>query len=526
MDSVPKYLAEATSLSQKNLQLKVLKSVGKTFPSDRSRLFCVLGPIQQSQKICRTFAKKSRWSDALVKQLEKKLKSITPDTPGTPDTKDKCAIDIRFDEGGVCQFLFFDTMASTFEFHTWLRESFSGHFKQDWDGAWELVVSDLPKAWQQRAIESFSSLSLISQWGSPKTSKKKKKIKIKAIEISVHGSDNAKAVSLSAQKGAVLGHASNLVRTLAEIPPNLLSPKTYRDLIQKRATEHRYKFEFLDHQKLTKMGANAFLAVSRASPEASGIVHIWKPGTKGGKKVVLVGKGLCFDTGGYDIKTKHMYGMKNDMTGSAVALSLFESLIALDFKHEVHAYLALTENLISETAYKSNEVVAAMDGTTIEVVNTDAEGRMALADTLVLARREKPDLVVDFATLTGAAVYSLDTRRSAIFGGPASLLQSAFQAGEVSGERTWPFPIAGDYREPLKSDVADLLQCRVEGAADHIYAATFLQNFIGEDTNWVHVDLSCNENKGGLGLVTSTTTGFGVRWGVEFITKHFSRKKV
>jgi leucyl aminopeptidase len=184
---------------------------------------------------------------------------------------------------------------------------------------------------------------------------------------------------------------------------------------------------------------------------------------------------------------------------------------------EVHAYLALAENLISPTAFKPNEVVIASDGTSIEVVDTDAEGRMVLSDTLAFARKGKPDLLIDYATLTGAAIRSLDRRKSAVFSHREDLAQLAVKCGDASGERVWYFPLDADYRKGLKSKIADILQCSESNNADHIYAATFLSHFVGKETPWVHVDLVACEAKGGLGLIGSDTTGFGVLWTDEFV---------
>jgi leucyl aminopeptidase len=211
-----------------------------------------------------------------------------------------------------------------------------------------------------------------------------------------------------------------------------------------------------------------------------------------------------------------MYGMQRDMTGSAVALAILELAIRLNLPYEVHAFLGVTENLISHKAYKPSDVVVASNGTSIEVTDTDAEGRMVLSDVLSIAQKEGGDLMLDFGTLTGAVIRALDMRRSGIFTNQMKLLSTAYKCGEECGERVWGFPIGEDYAEQLKSDVADILQCRVAPEADHIYAATFLSHFAGEKIPWVHMDLSAAECTGGLGLVSSNTTGFGVRWALTF----------
>jgi leucyl aminopeptidase len=208
------------------------------------------------------------------------------------------------------------------------------------------------------------------------------------------------------------------------------------------------------------------------------------------------------------------------MTGSAIALSLFEALVKLDAPYEVHCYLALAENVISFDAYRPNDVVVASNGISIEVDNTDAEGRMCLSDTLAIASEEKPDFIIDYATLTGSVIRSIDTRRCGAYSNVLKVSQLAIEVGERSGERVWNFPIGGDYNEGIKSEYADVRQCSTSAAADHIYAATFLSKFVGKGIPWLHIDLAASGNKGGLGLVPTETTGFGVRFGLEMIREY------
>jgi leucyl aminopeptidase len=209
--------------------------------------------------------------------------------------------------------------------------------------------------------------------------------------------------------------------------------------------------------------------------------------------------------------------MQHDMTGSAIALSLFEALVKLEAPYEIHCYMALAENLIAFDAYRPNDVVVACNGISIEVDNTDAEGRMCLSDTLAIASEEKPDFIIDYATLTGSVIRSIDTRRSGAYSNVLKVSQLAVEVGERTGERVWNFPIGGDYNEAIKSSFADVRQCATAAAADHIYAATFLSKFVGKNIPWLHIDLAASGNKGGLGLVPTDTTGFGVRFGLEMV---------
>lgn len=325
--------------------------------------------------------------------------------------------------------------------------------------------------------------------------------------------------------GFETAEGSNLVRRLGFLPPNELNPELYGNEIRSLCRKHKLQVKFYGRSELKKMGAGAFLAVDRAVTHSkSGIYEItYKPSRSRNKKpIALVGKGLCYDTGGYDIKTGgYMLGMKGDMQGSAVALSTILTIARLKLPLQVKAYLAVTENLISEKAYKADEVVTAMNGMAIEVVNTDAEGRMALADTLTMATKSKPELCIDFATLTGAAVYSIGTRYSAGFTNREAYHQKIIQSGKASGERVWTFPLDEDYGKQLDSEIADILQCSKGKGVDHILAAYFLQKFVENDTPWIHIDLSAAENKGGLAHVDTEYSGFGVRFSLEFLRKHY-----
>jgi len=233
--------------------------------------------------------------------------------------------------------------------------------------------------------------------------------------------------------------------------------------------------------------------------------------------VTFVGKGICFDTGGHNLKpAKYMQGMHEDMNGSAVVLGILAAASKLKLPVALEGWVALAENHISPQAYRQNEVVTALNGTTIEVVHTDAEGRMVLADTLTLAAKGKPGLIADFATLTGSMHYALGSRMSGVFASSSALAHRASRAATASGERIVVFPYPEDYDSNLDSTVADVKQCSMEGEADHILATRFLSRFVG-DTPWLHMDLSGHNCKGGLGAVMSDTNGFGVAWGMALL---------
>lgn len=333
----------------------------------------------------------------------------------------------------------------------------------------------------------------------------------------------SKAVEAAATEALTITSAgTNLVRWLGKRAGNDLTCKTYIDYVRSLAKERRWKFEHINHDGLIKMKAGAFLAVVQGSEHKDyGIIKVtYTPSAKTAKDkhLVLVGKGLVFDTGGHSLKpSAYMLGMHGDMAGSAVALALVNTASLEQWPVKVTAFLAIADNMIGPKSYKPNDVITTAKGTTIEIIDTDAEGRMVLSDTLFLASKEKAQLMMDFATLTGSCVRAIGTTFSGVFSNRTVFTGSLIDAGYKSGERVWPFPMDKEFSECLESTSADWRQCREKGGVDHMEASQLLMHFAGKETPWVHVDLSAAENPGGLGHVPSEETGFGVRFAREFI---------
>jgi len=316
-------------------------------------------------------------------------------------------------------------------------------------------------------------------------------------------------------------HGNNLARWLTSMPPNKLDARNYADILRALAKHHGWEFRRYSTKDLKALGAGAFLAVAQGNADDSAcIVRLrHRPAKKSAKADVgLVGKGIVFDTGGNNLKPfQSMLDMHGDMQGSAVAVGTLLTMTLLGLPLAVDCWLAITENRIGPNAYKSRDVVKAANGKTIQTIHTDAEGRMALADTLVLACRDKPRMIVDYATLTGSAINAITKRYSSIFTNRPDWHPRLKRTGVVSGERVWPFPIGPEFVAELASDVADLKQCTVQATGDHIIAASFLNEFVDGDVPWVHVDLSAGEFDGGLGHVPTKVTGFGVRYTLSLL---------
>lgn len=318
---------------------------------------------------------------------------------------------------------------------------------------------------------------------------------------------------------------NGLARHLAVLPASELTAASYREFVSQLAQDEGWLCQHYDQAQLAELGAGAFLAVARGSEDNQGaMVKLSYYPPKPVRRIALVGKGICHDSGGYNLKVSgSMYGMHLDMGGSAVALGALYAISRAQLPYEVHCWLAIAENHIGPHAYRPGEVVTAINGTSIEVVDTDAEGRMVLADTLAMAAQDTPDLLIDYATLTGACKRALGSRYSGVFTNRSEWLVSLVNLGQRSGERIWPFPLDDDYDDNIESEWADLLQCAPGSSPDHIDAARFLAHFVPEQTPWLHFDLSGFRNKGGNGVVSSEVTGFGVRLTLDLLASPLGR---
>lgn len=422
----------------------------------------------------------------------------------------KTPVTVNLSGGGLCAFVMLDQGKSRFERNTILRKAVAPLLEER---PRELVLAVFGNVEGRREC-AREALQVAWLNGARLPTRKKKPEAKPLAKIHLYGARDAAGFA----DIAALAQANTLARELTALPPNDLTPGRYRERLREIARSRRWQHEELDMKRLRRIGAGAFVAVAQGSaPEDAAIVHLsWRP-KKAQGRIALVGKGICFDTGGHNLKpAKYMAGMHEDMNGSAVALGLMQVLADRKFPLAVDAWLPIAQNHLSPEAYKQNDIVTALDGTSIEIVHTDAEGRMVLADTLTLAARGKPDLIVDFATLTGSMAYALGSRYSGVFATTPELARLAVSAGEASGERVCIFPLDADYEAGLESKVADIKQCTLDGEADHILAARFLKRFTAERP-WLHMDLSASSCSGGLGAVGTDLTGFGVAWGVEFV---------
>ncbi|MCB0338273.1 MAG: leucyl aminopeptidase [Bdellovibrionales bacterium] len=315
--------------------------------------------------------------------------------------------------------------------------------------------------------------------------------------------------------------ATFLARDLVNTPANDCTPAYLVKTAKQIAKDQRLKLTVYDKKGLQRIGAHSLLGVGRASTTPPYMIVLKYLGPKkSGKQIALVGKGVTFDSGGLSIKSSQgMQLMKCDMAGAAAVLGVMSEIRAFNPSHEVTAYIPVCENVIAGNAQKPGDVVRALNGKTIEVLNTDAEGRLILADALSLASKEKADTIIDLATLTGACVAALGEEYAGIFSNDNKLSNSIIDSGAGVGERFWALPLAPEYEEQLKSSVADLRNTAwTSGGA--IFGALFLREFVGPKISWAHLDIAGPAFFESIkGAYPKGASGFGVRTLLAWLTR-------
>jgi len=331
-----------------------------------------------------------------------------------------------------------------------------------------------------------------------------------------------KETDSAARRARVVADCVYLARDLSNSPANHLTPS----LLASRARDLGKKFglivDIYAEAEIEKMGMGAFLSVSRGSHEPPAlIVMSYLSKRKGLRTVALVGKGITFDSGGISLKPSlNMDQMKTDMSGGCAVFATVLAAARLRLDTDVVGVIPATENMPGGGATKPGDVVTAMDGTAVEVLNTDAEGRLVLADGICFAKRYKPTAVIDLATLTGAAIVSLGSKTAPLFSTDEKLQTRLQAASEASGERVWPLPLFDYFEKDIKSDVADIKNIGKGREAGSIIGATFLKHFAGTEQSWAHVDIAGTARADGdYEWVKKGSTGFGVMLLVKYLEK-------
>ena len=317
-------------------------------------------------------------------------------------------------------------------------------------------------------------------------------------------------------KAAVAGVA--LARDLVNEPANVLSPEKLAETAAAMASKKKLECTVMDEEQIREAGMNLFLSVAAGSDRPPRFIHlVYRPRGEAKGVVALVGKGITFDSGGLSIKLgSAMYDMKTDMAGAAVVLGVMSSLAALKPEVEVHGIIPTTDNAINGNATRPGDVYKSLSGKTVEVLNTDAEGRLILADALTYAEQQKPDVIIDHATLTGACVVALGGNTAGLFSTNSQTARAYMDAAERAGELVWRLPLAKDLKKELRSDVADVKN--IGGSyGGAITAALFLQNFI-KKTPWMHMDIAGPARADSSSPVCPKGgTGFGVLTALKYL---------
>ena len=317
-------------------------------------------------------------------------------------------------------------------------------------------------------------------------------------------------------EGIIFGEAMKFTRDLANTPAQIATPAKLAEIAK---SIEGVETKIFDKQEIERMGMGAYLAVGQGSVQPPKFIHMKYTGKNAKKKVAIIGKGICFDSGGLDIKpASSMLTMKDDMSGAACVLGVMKALSKLQPDMEVHGIIAACENMPSGSSYKPGDILTAKNGKTIEVDNTDAEGRLTLADALCYACDLNVDEVIDIATLTGACMVALGTVASGIMGNDEELIARLIKTGKDSGETYWQLPMFSEYKNSLKSDIADMKNTgsRYGGASA---AGVFLQEFV-KDTKWCHIDIAGTAylEKPQREFIAGAT-GVGVRTLLNYITE-------
>ena len=347
-------------------------------------------------------------------------------------------------------------------------------------------------------------------------SKKEKKYSLSKLYFGTNGNKRSSSMSKGLKHGESIGSAIQKVKYLGDLPANICTPSFLVKETRKIANKNKsISLKVLNESDMKKLKMGSLLSVTAgASEPAKLIVAEYKGSKSKSKPIVIVGKGITFDTGGVSLKPSNgMDEMKYDMCGAATTIGLLQMVSELKLSINAVFIVPACENVVGSRATKPGDIVTAMSGTTIEVLNTDAEGRLILADALTYAQKFKPELIIDMATLTGACVVALGKHMSGFMTNSESLANELSYAGEVSNDQTWRLPLNEDYAKQIKSNFADVANISTNGVgAGTITAGCFLQKFVG-DYDWAHIDIAGvawleGSNKGATGRPVAMVSEF------------------
>lgn len=369
-----------------------------------------------------------------------------------------------------------------------------------------------------QAVAEGANLSLY-HFDKFKTEKKEKREPVRKVDVCCERKD-LREVSNGVNVGAIISDSVNVARDLANNPANRGTPSILAEKAREVARKNRLECKVLGEKDVERLGMGAFLAVAKGSDEPSKfIVMEYFGGKKGGETVAVVGKGVTFDSGGISLKpSKGMDDMKFDKSGGSAVIGVMQAATRLKLPLNVIGIIPATENMPSGKATKPGDIVKSYLGKNIEVANTDAEGRLVLADALAYANKYKPKAIIDLATLTGACIIALGKFAIGMLGNDEKLMGKIEVAGKATHERVWELPLWEEYEDMIKSEVADVRNIGSEtGDAGTITAAAFLKKFVGK-TRWAHLDIAGTAYSSERGPYRAKgATGVGVRLIIEVL---------
>ena len=316
----------------------------------------------------------------------------------------------------------------------------------------------------------------------------------------------------------------NFLKELVTEPSNIIYPNSFSKRTQSQVNKKTVNISTLNKKKLTKIGMNCLLAVSQGSKREPVVMEFKKKNSKKNVDILFVGKGVCFDSGGISIKPSGgMEDMKWDMAGAAVTVSIIKYLSEIKTNFSFAGIVGLVENMPSGSAYKPGDIIESYKGINVEVLNTDAEGRLVLADIITYGcEKYKPKIVIDFATLTGAIMVALGQHYAGLFSNDDKLADTLYQSGQDTNEKVWRMPLHDDFDKELNSPFVDLKNIGAGRYGGSVTAAQFLQRFVPEDTKWAHLDIAGTTWKNAGDIMNNKgSTGFGLTLIADFISKYF-----
>ncbi len=373
---------------------------------------------------------------------------------------------------------------------------------------------------QEGVAQALTEGVLLGNYRFDKYLSKKDDFKIKEVQIRV-SRKYKKLAEESVKTGQILANAQNFTRDLVNEPGNVITPQKLAEIAEELAKQYGFEVKIYDEEEIEKMGMNAYLAVARGSANPPRFIHLTYRPKNGNKEIALIGKGLTFDSGGLNIKPgDYMRWMKSDKAGACAVLGVFKAIGELKPDITVHGIIAAAENMPDGKAYRPDDIIKAKNGVTIEIGNTDAEGRLTLADALCYASELNPDAIIDMATLTGACIVALGEYTAGVMGNNQRLIDEILEISQKTGEWMWQLPFNDMLREHIKAPHADVYNIGTTRYGGAITAGLFLEKFVDKKIPWVHIDIAGPaHNTRGWYYHPKGATGFPVRTITTFLKK-------